>query len=118
MHYLIDTGYNWADEIDIDGHMLVSEEELQDLRERVAKLMKSDKDLCYNMYVGSNEDQDFYPSDLDSALENVEKVSDADAEVLKRVGVDIVGGFDFYEVLDNLEEQNGGEPGEKPRANA
>lgn len=36
-YYVLDTSYNWADEIDIDSYTVLSEKELNDYKKRFGK---------------------------------------------------------------------------------
>lgn len=80
-YYVLDTSYNWADEIDIDRYTVLSEKELNDYKKDFAKVPDSYE---YSTYIGSNEEQTFTKDDIEYMLKSAERISESDMKVLQK----------------------------------
>lgn len=80
-YYVLDTSYNWADEMDIDRYTVVDEETLNDYRKDLSKVPR---DYEYSTYVGSNEEQIFTKDDIEYMLKSAERISESDMKVLQK----------------------------------
>ena len=80
-YYVLDTSYNWADEMDLDHYTVVDEETLRDYKKDLAKVPR---DYEYSTYVGSNEEQIFTKDDIEYMLESAERISESDMKVLQK----------------------------------
>lgn len=80
-YYVLDTSYNWADEIDIDHYTIVAEDVLRDYRKDLEKVPD---DYEYSTYVGSNEEQTFTKDDIEYMLNTAKSISESDMNVLRK----------------------------------
>lgn len=80
-YYIIDTSYNWADEMDIDCFTFMSEEELAITREALSKIPN---DHEYSTYIGSNEEQIFTKEDIEYMLNSAKPISEEEMKIVKR----------------------------------
>lgn len=80
-YYVLDTSYNWADEMDLDHYTVVDEQTLNDYKKDLAKVPDSYE---YSTYVGSNEEQYFTKDDIESMLDSAELISESDMKVLQK----------------------------------
>ncbi len=80
-YYVLDTSYNWADEMDIDRYTVVDEQTLNDYKKDLAKVPDSYE---YSTYVGSNEEQIFTKDDIEYMLKSAERISESDMKVLQK----------------------------------
>lgn len=79
--YIIDTSFNWADEIDINQFTILDEEE----RQAFIKLTDDmDDDYVYTAYVGTNEEEELTKRDFESMLRTARPISDQEAETILR----------------------------------
>lgn len=80
-YYVLDTSYNWADEMDLDHYTIVSETELRHYKNDLEKVPD---DFEYSTYVGSNEEQIFTKDDIEYMLKTAERISESDMKVLQK----------------------------------
>lgn len=80
-YYVLDTSYNWADEMDLDHYTIVAEGALRDYRKELEKVPD---DYEYSTYIGSNEEQIFTKDDIESMLDTAELISESDMNVLRK----------------------------------
>lgn len=80
-YYVLDTSYNWADEMDIDRYTVVDEQTLNDYRKELSKVPC---DYEYSTYIGSNEEQIFTKDDIEYMLKSAERISESDMKVLQK----------------------------------
>lgn len=80
-YYVLDTSYNWADEMDLDHYTVVDEETLRDYKKYLAKVPDSYE---YSTCIGSNEEQIFTKDDIEYMLESAERISEFDMKVLQK----------------------------------
>lgn len=80
-YYVLDTSYNWADEMDIDRYTVVDEQTLNDYRKELSKVPR---DYEYSTYIGSNEEQIFTKDDIEYMLKSAERISESDMKVLQK----------------------------------
>ena len=116
-YYVLDTSYNWADEMDLDHFTIVSEKELNDYKKELSKVPR---DFEYSTYIGSNEEQYFNKDDIEGMLDTAKPISEPEMKVLKKYvsqcDEDPICDFlqAYYEENhdeddDNMEEDNGEE---------
>lgn len=119
--YLIKTSTNWADEIDLDGWIILDESDLVEAKKKLQPMV--DDGLHAELYVGTNEeievDADEVLDELNSAIE----LTPEEAHTLKKFfgssyGFSLYDRFirssdveDFYEEIEEKKEaeeiQNG-----------
>lgn len=80
-YYVLDTSYNWADEMYLDNYTVVDEETLRDYKKYLAKVPDSYE---YSTYIGTNEEQIFTKDDIEYMLESAERISESDMKVLQK----------------------------------
>lgn len=86
---------NWADEMDISGFSIVSDQEAKDLKKKL-----NERKTSFTICVGTNEDIDYdNGSDLLSEL-SFKKISDEDAKIIRKYVGD---EFGFTEFLSQVE---------------
>lgn len=69
-YYLVKSNVNWADEIDLDGFDIFTEEELEKIKKELA--------LAENVKVvsiGSNEEVEISPDEIIEELEEADEIS-------------------------------------------
>lgn len=80
-YYVLDTSYNWADEMDLSHFTIVAEGALRDYRKELEKVPDSYE---YSTYIGSNEEQIFTKDDIEYMLNTAKLISESDMEVLRK----------------------------------
>lgn len=80
-YYVLDTSYNWADEMDIDRFTIVSEKELNDYKKELSKVPN---DFEYSTYIGSNEEQYFTKDDIEGMLDTAKAITEPEMQVLQK----------------------------------
>lgn len=80
-YYVLDTSYNWADEMDLDHYTIVAEDALRDYRKELEKVPD---DYEYSTYIGSNEEQIFTKDDIEHMLNTAKLISESDMNVLRK----------------------------------
>lgn len=79
--YILDTSFNWADEMDINQFTILDEEEMKAITKLIDDM---DGDYVYTAYVGSNEDEELTKRDFQSMLRTARPISDQEAETILR----------------------------------
>lgn len=82
--YIITDSFNWADEIDFDGFVILTRQDLRDLKKEVQSLIDSGDDEEISIGVGTNEEVDSSYEEILEILDSAEKISDDDVKVLKK----------------------------------
>ena len=104
MMWLVKWEDNWADEMDLQGFALMTNEEFVHWARLVdAAAKKIDSGVTFDWYVGTNEWVDYDNGDDFKKASICEMISDKDAEVLKRT---ILGGSKFYGLFPSEEDLN------------
>ena len=80
-YYVLDTSYNWADEMDLDHYTIVGKDMLRDYRKELEKVPD---DYEYSTYIGSNEEQIFTKDDIEYMLDSAKLISESDMKVLQK----------------------------------
>lgn len=79
--YIIDTSFNWADEMDINQYTIIDAEEMQAITQMLNDM---DDSYVYTVYVGTNEEEELTKSDFKSMLRTARPISDQEAETILR----------------------------------
>lgn len=83
-YYILDTSYNWADEMDIDGYTIMTEKEIADAKDALKNIPR---DYEYSTYIGSNEEQIFIKEDIESMLDSAVLITKEERDIIvKHVG--------------------------------
>ena len=107
-YFLTHGNFNWADEIDLNGFDLWTEDQLnkarQDFSEGGQFYHKS-----VNVYVGSNEDQDIASSDVLRELQWPREITEEQYNAIESVFGTSYGKTYFNEYINQIcdEEENG-----------
>ncbi len=76
--YLIKTSTNWADEIDLDGWLILDENDLAEAKKKVQQLV--DADITAELSVGTNEEMDVDADEVLDELNNAIELTPEEAE--------------------------------------
>ena len=82
-YYLVDGGFNWADEMNLNGWDILSEEELNQLKIDFAPNGKYGN-LSVEKYIGSNEEQEFSAARLFADLSGARLLTNEEYNTLKK----------------------------------
>ena len=83
-YFITHSHFNWADEIDLDGFNVWTEDELNEARKDFSKGGQFyNKEV--NVYVGSNEDQDISSSDVLRELQYPREITEEEYKAIKNV---------------------------------
>lgn len=118
--YLIKTSTNWADEIDLDGWLILDENDLAEAKKKVQQLV--DADITAELSVGTNEEMDVDADEvLDELNSAIELTPEEAATLTKFFGLSY--GFSLYDSFirssdvedfyDEIEEQKEAEETQK-----
>lgn len=101
MKYLLKLNTNWADEMDIDGAYMLTEEKYNKFLEAVTSF---EEDTCFYMCIGTNEEIDCQWCDIANDFEIME-ITDSQAKMLEQLGMTNMGwAGSFYDsCVDDLE---------------
>lgn len=100
-YYLVSGGFNWADEMDLNGWDILSEEELNQLKIDFAPNGKYGN-LSIEKYIGSNEEQEFTAADLFTDLSRAKVLSNEEYKVLTNLFGTHYGKTTYKNIIDNL----------------
>ena len=126
-YYIINSGFNWADEIDFEGILVIDENQ----KERITKALKiyqKEDGNDYTVCCGSNETVDTTVDDLLDEVESAYEVSEKDLRILLRLlgtenylddyedenyifsfgsimVTDFIEGYDLDEILESVEDE-------------
>lgn len=102
--YLLKYSDNWADEIDIEGHCILSETELEEFLEAASKCE------CFEFYVGTNEEIEYEGKEGITEAVDYQAISAFDVEVLRGLGLADCGFASSFvdRVLDEAKGRYGG----------
>ena len=82
--YIITDSFNWADEIDFDGFVILTKQDLRDLKKKVQSLIDSGDDEEISIGVGTNEEVDSSYEEILDILDSAEKISEDNVKVFKK----------------------------------
>lgn len=82
--YIITESFNWADEIDFDGFVILTKKDLLELKSEVQSVIDSGDDEEIEISVGTNEDIDSSYEEILDILDSAEEISENDVKVLKK----------------------------------
>lgn len=69
-YYLVKSNVNWADEIDLDGFDIFTEEELEKIKKNLAHT-----ENVKTVYIGSNEEVEISPAEIIEEFEEADEIS-------------------------------------------
>lgn len=82
--YIITDSFNWADEIDFDGFVILTKKDLRDLKKEVQSLIDSGDDEEISIGVGTNEEVNSSYEEILEILDSAEKISEDNVKVFKK----------------------------------
>lgn len=109
-YYILDTSYNWADEMDIDGYTIMTEKEIADAKDALKNIPS---DYEYSTYIGSNEEQIFTKEDIESMLDSAVLITKEERDIIvKHVGQcnhDPISDFlmSYDDTIDGITDDDG-----------
>lgn len=82
--YIITESFNWADEIDFDGFVILTKKDLLDLKNEVQSLIDSGDDEEIEISVGTNEDMESSYEEILDILDSAEEISNVGVDLFKK----------------------------------
>jgi hypothetical protein len=106
-YYLVTYTDNWADEIDVSGHMIMSDKDYKEFCKAAKEVFKSDGEFTY--YVGTNQDITYYS--YADFMETMHKrvITEAEIKVLEKFEICDSGNFPYNEIQETFESIESGE---------
>lgn len=110
--FLIKTSTNWADEMDLDGFIILDEKELEEATKEMAELAADD--FKAEISVGTNEEMDVEAEEVLEELNNAIELTPEEYENISRLigtryGFSLYYSFkncsDLYDFYEEKEEQ-------------
>lgn len=99
--YLLTYADNWADEMDLDGHVVLTNERYNKFKRQLEKLVESKEEIEF--YVGTNEEI-YYEGERLRDVYSVKEISTSDYLTLKKLGLLSIGFADnFVEFIIHYE---------------
>lgn len=99
--YLIKTSTNWADEIDLDGFIILDEKELEEAKKEMADLAAEDFEA--EVSIGTNEEIDVEASEVLVELNDAIELAPAEYENISRL-IGTRYGFSLYDLFKNCSD--------------
>ena len=99
--YLIKTSTNWADEIDLEGFIILDEKELEAATKEMTELAADDFEA--EVSVGTNEEMDVEASEVLDELNSAIELSSEEYENISRL-VGTRYGFSLYDNFKNCSD--------------
>ena len=96
--FLVKTSTNWADEIDLDGFIILDEKELEEATKEMAELAANDFEAEIN--IGSNEKINVEASEVLYELNNAIELTPKEYENISRL-IGTKYGFSLYYEFKN-----------------
>lgn len=99
--FLIKTSTNWADEIDLEGFIVLDEKELEEATKEMADLAADDFEA--EVSVGTNEEMDVEAAEVLEELNNAIELTPEEYENISRL-IGTRFGFSLYDVFKNCSD--------------
>lgn len=99
--FLIKTSTNWADEIDLEGFVILDEKELEEATKEMAALAADDFEA--EVSVGTNEEMDIEASEVLDELNNAIELTPEEYEHISRL-IGTRYGFSLYDAFKNCSD--------------
>ena len=79
--YVVDTSFNWADEMDVDGFCILTQSEL----DKYKKLFEeADDDETFNYYCGTNEDVELTKDKVLNMLNEAQEITPEELKIIEK----------------------------------
>lgn len=98
---LIKWDSNWADEMDIEGFLIISKTKADNFKKQL-----KDYDSSFEVYVGTNEDIEYGSGEELLNELTFKSITTEEAKVIKKFFGESGGHTEFWSALDYLEEWN------------
>lgn len=72
-YYLVKSNVNWADELDLEGFDIFTEEELEKIKKDLAH--EENEENVKTVYIGSNEEVEISPAEIIEEFEEADEIS-------------------------------------------
>lgn len=99
--FLVKTSTNWADEIDLEGFIILDEKELEEATKEMADLAAEDFEA--EVSIGTNEEMDVEASDVLDELNNAIELTPEEYEKVSRL-IGTKYGFSLYDLFKNCSD--------------
>ncbi|MBR6612911.1 MAG: hypothetical protein IKK93_11930 [Campylobacter sp.] len=99
--FLVKTSTNWADEMDLDGFVILDEKELEEATKEMADLAAEDFDA--EVSIGTNEEMDIEASEVLDELNNAIELTPEEYENISRL-IGTKYGFSLYDLFKNCSD--------------
>ncbi len=99
--FLIKTSTNWADEIDLEGFIILDEKELEEATKKMADLAADNFEA--EVSVGTNEEMDIEASEVLDELNNAIELTPEEYEHISRL-IGTRYGFSLYDAFKNCRD--------------
>lgn len=99
--FLVKTSTNWADEIDLEGFIILDEKELEEATKEMADLAADDFEA--EVSIGTNEEMDVEASDVLDELNNAIELTPEEYEKVSRL-IGTKYGFSLYDLFKNCSD--------------
>lgn len=94
--FLVKTSTNWADEIDLEGFIILDEKELEEATKEMADLAAEDFEA--EISIGTNEEMDVEASEVLEELNNAIELTPEEYENVSRL-IGTKYGFSLYDMF-------------------
>ena len=101
--FLVKTSTNWADEIDLDGFIILDEKELEKATKEMTELAADDFEA--EVSVGTNEEMDVEAEEVLEELNNAVELTPEEYENISRL-IGTRYGFSLYYEFKNCSDLN------------
>lgn len=99
--FLVKTSTNWADEMDLDGFIILDEKELEEATKEMADLAADDFEA--EISVGTNEEMDVEAEEVLDELNNAIELTPEEYENISRL-IGTRYGFSLYDKFKNCSD--------------
>lgn len=101
-NYILTDSFNWADEIDFSGFIVVTEDVLNKLR----KYLNSKRGEIETFYIGTNEEIECDIDEYADYLEDIEPIDSKELEIIEKHLGSSIGETLWERLLDNMEYES------------
>jgi hypothetical protein len=96
-HVIVNWDTNWADEMDVQGFVILTDKEWKSFNKKVKSI-----DEDFTISIGSNEEIEY--SNGEELLEDltIEKITQEEAKTITKVIGDMFGHVEFYDQVNDI----------------
>ena len=96
-NYVVDTSFNWADEMDVAGCCILSESQIADYKTKLDKYYEDEDEIEY--CCGTNEEAYFTKEKLIHMLEKAKPITPEEVEIITKFIPDGCLSNDIFEQI-------------------